>query len=763
MLRVIIFVISYIIYLGVIADNPVYVDYVDTRVGTAPSESPSASLFGKKTEVLGQTLPAVLAPHGMNFWTPQTRDTEHKCVAPYYYIDDEIQGFRNSHWITGGCTQDYGSMTLMPLYGSLRCQPTERAVRFSHECEIARPDYYSVDLTSENILAEMTGTSRAAIFRFTYEKAGKAYLVVNPNSDEGLGKIWYDSLSNTICGVNPVHRIYQGKGEYAGFDGFFVVVPDRMPLRFGCFDSSGVFAGSSEISGSDSIGCWLEFDVSDGEILTVKAASSFTGVDAAIANLHSEIPHWNFDSICNSLADIWQSHLGTIEAYSDSPITLRKFYGALYRCSFLPHEVNDVDGTYCAFSTGEVVTPEDSARRYFDDYSLWDTYRAQHPLITLLHPSLSGEMMQSLVDKYKAAGWLPIFPCWNSYTAAMIGDHAIAAISDAFCKGVRNFDVNTAYEAMRKNAFEVASISEYIVGKGRRALHSYLKYGFIPVEDSVPDAYHKREQVSRTLEYAFDDFALAQIARALGHTTDYVVLKDRASNYRNVINSANGYVCARSSDGSFIAEDPFSFSPHITEGAPCHYIWYVPHDPYGLMEMMGGEDIFVTKLDSMFSEGRYWHGNEPCHQVAYMYGYARQPWKTAQAVRYIMNTEYRDTPGGLSGNDDAGQMSAWYVFSAMGFYPVCPASPFYMISAPTFKELKINLENGKKLSIFAPNISDERIYVKSITRNGEPYHRCYINHAELMEGGEWVFEMSDKPSEWGTSIDDCPPDLMNIR
>lgn len=762
MQRIVFLSIFYLIWLSAFAykGSVIYADFVDTRVGTAPSEASSASVFGKKTEVLGQTIPAVLTPYGMNFWTPQTRDTEHKCVAPYYYLDHEIQGFRNSHWITGGCTQDYGSMTLMPLSGVLRCQPSDRAVYFDHDDETARPDYYSVHLPSEGVVAEMTGTSRAAIFRFKYEKDGKAFLVVNPNSDEGVGKIWIDTLTNTIFGYNPVHRIYQGKGQYAGFDGYFVVMADHTPVRYGCYDASGELAGLSEIGGTDSIGCWLEFDVSEGEYISVKAASSFTSIEAALANLRSEIPHWDFSATRNDLADTWQRHLGAIEVSSDNPDELGKFYGALYRCSFLPHEVNDADGSYCAFSLGEVMHPEDASHRYFDDFSLWDTYRAQHPLITLLHPSLSGEMMQSLVDKYQSGGWLPIFPCWNSYTAAMIGDHAIAVISDAYCKGVRNFDIHTAYEAMRKNALELPSAPEYAEGKGRRALHSYLTYGFIPVEDSVPDAYHKREQVSRTLEYAFDDFALARMAAELGCQNDSCLLMDRAQNYRRVINPSTGYVCGRHADGSFIAENPFAFSPHITEGAPCHYTWYAPHDPYGLMRMMGSEESYVAKLDSMFSEGRYWHGNEPCHQVAFMYGYARQPWKAACAVRHILDTEYRNTPGGLSGNDDAGQMSAWYVFGALGFYPVCPSTPYYMLSAPTFDRAVLHLENGNTLSLLAPGVSDKNIYIQSVARNGEPYPYNYLSHSDLMEGGEWVFEMSDTPSDWGTAPGACPPDLM---
>ena len=739
------------------------VQYIDTRVGTAPSSTHTAGMFGKHTEEYGQTLPAVLEPNGMNFWTPQTQDTERKCIAPYYYKDSLFQGFRNSHWIVGGCTQDYGSMTLMPLFERLRCTPQARASRFSHEDEQATPAYYATTLPDEGIRVEMTGRSRSAIFRFTYSQAGKGYLVVNPNSDEGQGYITIDTLNNQITGYNPVHRIYQGWGEGAGYSGYFVISLQKKITDYGTYKADPLAPRIADAGGAPQIGVYVEFDVAAGEEILVKAASSFTGQEGALQNLKAEIPHWDFNRTHDELTRIWEQHLATVQVETDRRADKEKFYSAFYRASFLPRTVNDADGRYPSFAKGTPVRQLPDGGTYYDDYSMWDTYRALHPLVNLLFPTRGGNMMQSLVLKYEQGGWLPIFPCWNSYTAAMIGDHCLSAIGDAYCKGIRNFDIEKAYEGMRRNAFEMPSdFEEYRNGMGRRALASYLKYGYIPLEDSVPDAFHTREQTSRTLEYAYDDFVLAQVAKALGKTDDYQQLMQRATNYRHVIDPRTGYAQGRRADGTFLKEDnAFGFAHFITEGAPCHYTWYVPQDPYGLMECMGGKDNYVSKLDSMFTQQRYWHGNEPCHQVAFMFNYAGQPWKTQRAVRHIMETEYLNAPGGLSGNDDAGQMSAWYMFAAMGFYPVCPGTPYYMLASPSFPSLTLNLENGKTFTVKAGNVSEKNIYIQSALLNGKPYTHNYISHQQIMDGGVMEFVMGESPNEaWGSQKEDCPPAVM---
>ena len=735
---------------------------IDTRTGTAASITQTAGMFGKHTEEYGQTLPAVLEPNGMNFWTPQTQDTEQKCIAPYYYRDSLFQGFRNSHWIVGGCTQDYGSMTLAALSGTLRCTPEKRGTRFSHHDEQATPSYYAVTLPDEQLKAEMTGRSRAAIFRFTYQKEGNAYLVVNPNSDEGEGYIEIDTLNKRIYGYNPVHRIYQGWGEPAGYSGHFVVEYQKELTGFGTFRKDSIFPSQTSICSGQGIGLYIRFRVNSDEKVLVKAASSFTDKDGALKNLAAEIPHWDFDQTHKELTNIWEQYLASVKIKTNDELARRKFYTALYHTSFLPRTFNDIDGRYPSFSTGEPIRQLAKDETYYEDFSMWDTYRALHPLINLLHPTRGGQMMQSLVHKYEEGGWLPIFPCWNSYTAAMIGDHCIAALGDACVKGIRNFDVQKAYEGMRRNAFESpATHEEYVNGMGRRALQSYLQYGYIPLEDSVPDAFHVREQVSRTLEYAYDDFVLAQVAKRLGKTEDYETLMRRAQNYRNVIDPRTGYAQGRHADGTFLNENnAFEFAKFITEGAPCHYTWYVPHDPYGLMECMGGQEQYIAKLDSMFSQNRYWHGNEPCHQVAFLFNYSGQPWKTQRAVRHIMQTEYLDAPGGLSGNDDAGQMSAWYVFAALGFYPVCPGTPYYALASPSFQEAVLTLENGNTFRLLAPEASAENIYIQRVTLDGKPYTKNYISHEDILRGGTMLFEMGPEPNpDWGNKPEDCPPHI----
>lgn len=751
--------------------------YVDTRTGTAPSATHTAGLFGKSTEEYGQTLPAVLEPNGMNFWTAQTQDTEQKCKAPYYYRDEKIQGFRNSHWIVGGCTQDYGSMTLMPVSGMLKYQPEDRASQFSHDEETATPSYYSVLLKDYHIFAEMTAHSRSAIFRFTYPQNEAAYLIVNPNSDEGEGFIEIDTKKKQIRGYNPVHRIYQGWGEPAGYKGYFIIQYENELEEYGTFRKDSLFSGQQQIAGGTGIGAYIRFktEAHKERQIIVKAASSFTDMEGAQRNLKAEIPHWDFDRTRQELTDIWEQRLSQITVQTNNRNDKEKFYGALYRSSFLPRTFNDVDGRYPSFATGEPIQQVTDRRNYYEDYSMWDTYRALHPLINILTPKKAGEMMQSLVDKYEQGGWLPIFPCWNSYTAAMIGDHCISVLGDAYIKGIRNFDINKACEGMLRNAFHTPpTYEEYKNGMGRRALDSYLKYGYIPLEDSVPEAFHTCEQVSRTLEYAYDDFVLAQVLAELKSPEDYLEelpraalydsLMTRARNYQNVIDPVTGYAQGRHADGSFLTDagNAFSFTRFITEGAPCHYTWYVPHDVYGLMECMGGKEKYIAKLDSMFNEHRYWHGNEPCHQIAYLFNYAGQPWKTQREVRHIMETEYLNTPGGLSGNDDAGQMSAWYVFSAMGFYPVCPGTPYYIIGSPSFPRMSIRLENGKTFTILAHNANEKNIYIQSARLNGKEYDKNYFTHQDIVQGGTLEFQMGPIPNtNWGESPLSLPPDTMN--
>lgn len=707
------------------------ISYVDTRVGTAEATTMTAGLFGKGSEEHGQTVPATGVPHGMNLWTPQTRDTEQKCIAPYYYADSTLQGFRCSHWITGGCTQDYGSFTITALDGNLRTSPEARATSFSHDRETARPDYYSVILPEENLKAEMTGVSRSGIFQFTYDSEGTGHLVVNANSDEGEGWVEIDTLKHEIRGCNPVHRIYQGWGEPAGFAGWFVIryPADLVTTEYGVWHCNETFPGAKRAEGAPQTGIYISFRHSKNNPIIVKAACSFTSIDGAKLNLDSEIPGWNFNEIREKSAAEWNKKLGAIEVEGGSMDQKGLFYGSLWRSSLLPRVVSDVDGAYMSFASRGKVEKMPTGRHFYDDYSMWDTYRAVHPLITLIDPVKSADMMYSLVLKARQGGWMPIFPCWGSYTAAMIGDHCAAAIADATAKGITDFPLEEAYSYLRKNAFQSpADIKEYTDGKGRRALASYLKYGYIPLEDGVEDAFHKNEQTSRTLEYAFDDFALSRLALLLGHKDDARILSKRSKNYKNVIDRSLGYANGRYADGSWADSiNPFSFNSFITEGAPCHYTWYVPHDPEGLISMLGGKKKTEMKLDSLFSLKRYWHGNEPCHQIAYLYDAVGRRDKAARQIQHIMETEYKNIPGGLSGNDDAGQMSAWYVFSAIGFYPVCPSMPEYWLGSPIFDRVLIHQPDGKVFTIVKSDL-------KTPTLNGKKMKTNTLPHSAIREG-----------------------------
>lgn len=745
-------------------------DYVDTRVGTAVSITKTAGVFGQGTEEFAHTIPAVLVPFGMNFWTAETQGTELKGVCPYLYKDESIRGFRCSHWIVGGCTQDYGSFTISPMKGT-------ECLKFKHEDEVARPYYYSV-LLDEGIKAEMTATERCGLLRFSFENPDSAYVRVRVNSDEEVGEVWLDSVQGCIYGKNPCHRIYQGWGEPTGTTGWFCMAYRNPIVDCGKIDKQTL---------------WVKFAPTNEVV--VKAACSFTGYEGAQKNMMSEARSWDFDSVKVALANTWEKKLGQIELNSSNDASNKDdfenkkglFYGSMYRTSFLPHKINDADGNYPQFADGKTINDNKltdfhiqlSQFDYYDDFSMWDTFRAQHPLLTLLEPSRNGEMMQSLVRKYEQGGWLPIFPCWNSYTAAMIGDHCTAAIADAYIKGIRNFDILKAYEGMRKNAFESPkTYEEYKNGMGRRALKSYLEYGYIPLEDCVKEAFHQNEQTSRTLEYAFDDYALSQVALTLAENTfidekdlkkagltrenllkDHKELLKRSKNWANVINPKTGWAGCKLTNGSFVGENDIAyikepekhpeaktltsttFSTFITEGTPVHYTWYVPHDIEGLAKKMGGKQVMEAKLDSMFERGWYWHGNEPCHQIPYLYSAIGKQNKTIDVVRNIMETEYINAPGGLSGNDDAGQMSAWYIFSALGFYPVCPSTPYYYIGAPAFSDITIHLENERELRIKANGMDENHKHVKAVYLNGTKLPSSRISHFDLVKSGILEFEM----------------------
>jgi predicted alpha-1,2-mannosidase len=708
-----------------IAQSPI--QYVDPLIGTAPATTESARKHSEAgSELKGQTFPGVGQPFGMTQWTPETRATEDKCVSPYYYNDKYITGFRGSHWMSGSCTQDYGSVTVMPFtttrIDTLKGIP---ASRFSHSNETATPAYYRVMLENFGILAELTGTIRSGMLRFNYSGNEKNYLQLRATSDEKVGKIWFDQQRNEIVGYNPAHRIYQGKGQPAGFSGYFVI---RFDQTFEVLPQTH--------NPQQMVICF-----GNEKTVQVKIGTSFTSLEAARSNLNQEIAGWSFDQVRKISEVVWNKSLSRVEVDGESNSDKVKFYTALYHCFQLPRTASDVDGSYQGFAQDTTIHKA-IGFVYYDDFSMWDTYRCLHPLLTMLEPKRSLDMVKSLILKAEQGGWMPIFPAWGNYTAAMIGDHVSTMISDAFARGITDFDTQKAYKYMHQNAFDSPTPEEYIDGKGRRALKSYLEYGYIPLEDSVWQAFHKREQVSRTLEYAFDDFALAQFAKSLNKTADYQTLIKRSQNYRNVFDTKTGYVRGRYADGRWIDPfNPFAKASFICEGTPFQYTWYVPQDIPGLIGLMGGNDAFLKHLNTFFENGYYWHGNETDQQAPYLFAMAGDPKTTQKWVRQIVGEEYGTGPGGLSGNEDAGQMSAWLVSSMMGIYPVCPATNQWIMGVPLFRKITINLENGKKLILNAPENNTANSFIQEVKWNGEHYGKGWLNQQELMKGAVIDFKM----------------------
>lgn len=736
---------------------------VNPLIGTGASATPGALRHSEAdSEPRGQTVPSVGMPFGMTHLTPQTRASAAKCVAPYYYQDSRLQGIRASHWLSGSCTQDYGSFTLMPVVGQLRVDPEGRDRLFQHARETVTPAYYGLRL-EEGSHIEATGTTRAGMLRFEVSTREPAYLVVNPNSAQREGRLEILPERGEIVGSNPVYRIYAGQGEPAGFSAYFVARLEHPIEEYGTWKGGALQAAGEAVEGTGSaaIGAYGRLHVPADGVVRVKVGTSFTSIEDARRNLDAEIPGWDFETVREEARSTWEDLLGRIEVEGGTLEQRSIFYTALYHSLLLPRTFSDVDGSYPAFGgSGEVRTAEDFV--YYTDFSLWDTFRAVHPLQTLIAPDRTRDFIRSLLAMAEDGGWLPIFPAWNSYTSAMIGDHATVMIADAYLKGIRGFDAETLYSYMRRNAMALPEDSAaYRDGRGRRALESYLRHGYIPLEDTVPYAFHQREQVSRTLEYAFDDYALAQMAGALGREEDRALFLERAANWRNVFDPETRLVRGRHADGSWI--EPFDATEraeYITEGSPWQYSWFAPHDVAGLIEAMGGREIFVARLDSLFEQGLYWHGNEPGHHIPYLYAYAGQPWKVQERVRQILREEYGAGPGGLSGNDDSGQMSAWYVFSAMGFYPVSPGMPVYVLGSPLFGRTTLRLPAGGTFTIVAEGVSEINRYIQSARLNGEPLDRAWFTHEEVTAGGELVLQMGAEPNrEWGSEPRAAPPSL----
>ena len=718
--------------------NPV--DYVNALMGTQSKFSLSN----------GNTTPTVCVPWGMNEWIPQTG--KNGDGWSYTYDADKIRGFKQTHrpspWIN-----DFGQYSIMPMTGGLKINEDRRASWFSHKAEVAKPYYYSVYLADYDVTAEMTTTDRAAAFRFTFPEADDAYIVIDAY-DQGS---WIKVIpqENKIVGYNTRNSGGIGK-KYANY---FVVKFDK-PFADNCvWVADNKVEGLTEVK-ADHVGAAVRFKTRRGETVNVTTASSFISVEQAELNL-KEIGTKSFDEVKELSKAEWNRVLSAIDVESDNVDQLRTFYSCFFRALVFPHRMHEIDANgnvvhYSPFGEGGVAPGY-----FYTGTGFWDTFRCLFPLINLLYPEEGAKMQQGWLNYYKESGFLPEW-CSPGHRGCMVGNNSASVVADGILKGLVTDEAQQLYEAM---LFGANHVHPEVSSTGRMGFDYYNRLGYVPYNVGI------KENVARTLEYAYDDWCIYQVGKKLGRPASEIeVYKKHAMNYRNVFDKEVGLMRGRNADGSFQAPfNPLKWGDAFTEGNSLHYSWSVFHDVAGLIELMGGKKAFVDKLDDVFAQpphfddsyygqviheiremqimnmGNYAHGNQPIQHMIYLYSYANQPWKAQYWIREVMNKLYMATPDGYCGDEDNGQTSAWYVFSALGFYPVCPASDQYVLGTPLFKKATINLANGKKVVINAPANSDANRYVKEMRFNGKPYTKNYFDYNALLRGATINVTMDSKP------------------
>lgn len=709
------------------------------------------------TAAHGHTYPGATMPFGMVQLSPDTRLTGWDGCSGYHYSDNVIYGFSHTH-LSGTGISDYGDILLMPTVGELFLnaladgKPEKGyASRFQHANETARPGYYSVRLDDENIFVELTATRRAGFHRYTFPNTNRANVI--------LDLIHRDKVIDAeLRIIDDQHFVGWRRSEgwardqivyFAGefsqpFTGWGISENDRLPT-----DKRAVRGGNLK--------AFFTFDAARGAPVLVRVGISAVSFAGALRNLRAEIPNWDFEGVRTEAERAWNAELNKIQMTGGTDAQRKVFYTALYHSMIAPNLFSDVDGQYRGRDFGNQRA---NGFDYYTVFSLWDTFRAAHPLYTIIDRKRTVDFIKTFLAQYEQGGRLPVWELAANETDTMIGYHAVPVIADAAVKGIGGFDLNLAFEAMKKSA-----------EREDGGLKAYRTKGLIEMED-------ERESVSKTLEYAYDDWCIAQVARLLGRRDDYDRYIRRAQFYQNVFDRKSGFMRPRSNGGWLSPFDPREVSFAFTEANSWQYTFFVPQDVSGLITLMGGREDLARKLDEMFAAesrttgreqaditgliGQYAHGNEPSHHMAYLYNYAGQPWKTQHRVRQIMEDFYTPRPDGLIGNEDCGQMSAWYVLSAAGFYPVTPGSTTYVIGTPLFPEARFNLENGKRFVIKAEGVSDRNIYIQSATLNGKPYSKSFLTHGDLMTGGELVFRMGRQPNRfWGSLPNDTPVSEIN--
>lgn len=701
-----------------------YTQYVDPFIGAADN---------------GHTFPGACRPFGMIQTSPVTGAVGWRYCSEYMYADSIIWGFTQTHLNGTGC-MDLGDILVMPFTGERHRTWDAYRSSFSKTSENATPGYYTVTLDQAKVKAELTATTHAALHRYTYEQADSASILIDLQHGPAWNEKQYHSQVNS-CEVNWENDStltgHVNNKVWVDQDYYFVMqfshpVIDHFELPMAETEKGKRLVAS--------------FNIQPGEEVLMKVALSTTGVEGAKANMAAEVPGWDFEGIRTAAKADWNSYLSRIEVEgTDEEKT--NFYTSFYHALIQPNEISDVDGRY-RNAADSVVNA--TGGKFYSTFSLWDTYRAAHPFYTLMVPERIDGFINSLVDQAEVQGYLPIWGLWGKENFCMVANHGVSVVAEAYAKGFRGFDAERAFNAIK----QTQTVSHPL----KSNWENYMKYGYFPTDLT------EAESVSSTLESVYDDYATADMAKRMGKTEDAAYFARRADFYKNLFDSSTQFMRPKKSDGTW--KSPFnpsqighaeSVGGDYTEGNAWQYTWHVQHDVPGLIALFGGEEPFLNKLDSLFTLklettqadvtgliGQYAHGNEPSHHVTYLYALAGRPERTQELIREIFDTQYSPKPNGLCGNDDCGQMSAWYMFSAMGFYPVNPVSGEYVFGAPQLPEFVLHLADGKTFTIKAEGLSEANKYVKSITLNGEPYTKNFISHADIVKGGTLVYQMTDK-------------------
>ncbi|MBW3130803.1 GH92 family glycosyl hydrolase [Hymenobacter profundi] len=744
-----------------LAQGPVatkdYAQWVNPIIGT--DSKPSLSN--------GNTYPAIALPWGMNFWMPQTGKMGNGWA--YQYSADKIRGFKQTHqpspWMN-----DYGQFAIMPITGQRVFDEDARASWYSHKAEVAEPNYYKVYLADHDVTTEIAPTERAARFRFTFPKTDSAYVVIDALDKGSMVKII--PQQRKIVG----YTTRNSGGVPKNFKNYFVIEFDHDFTSTAVFKDKELAVGLMEATVNHA-GAAVGFKTRKGEQVQARVASSFISPEQAELNL-KEIGDQNFDSVRQKGRDAWNKTLGRIDVEGGTADQKRTFYSCLYRALLFPRKLYELDANgkvmhYSPFN-GEVLPGY-----MYTDTGFWDTFRALFPFLNLLYPDQNAEMQQGLANDYKESGWLPE---WASpgLRSVMVGNNSASVVADAYLKGIRGQDMNVLYEALVHGANNEGPLDAV----GRKGVAYYNKLGYVPYDVKI------NENAARTLEYAYDDFTIYQLAKALGKPKKEINLyAKRSQNYRNLFDKESGLMRGKNENGKFQAPfSPFKWGDAFTEGNSLHYTWSVFHDVAGLMDLMGGKQKFVATLDTVFAlppvfddsyyggtiheiremqiagMGNYAHGNQPIQHMIYLYNYAGQPWKAQYWLREVMNRLYLPTADGYCGDEDNGQTSAWYVFTALGFYPVCPGTDQYVLGAPLFPKATLHLPSGKDIVLNAPKNSDQNRYVNQLTMNGKVYDKNWLSHEELMKGATLDFDMTSTPNKTrGTSNAAAPFSMSKYK